>query len=411
MAMIKQNIDSIRRRFPALCQEASGSAPVFLDGTGGTQVPRSVLEAMSGYLEQGNSNLSDSPFFAVQKTREIVRQAREKAAAFLNVPDPQTVIFGANMTTLTAHLSRSIAEEWQAGDEIIVTDLDHFANVSFWVREAQRRSVRILRVPINKESFSLDVAALEKLISPKTRLIAFTLASNACGSKIPASAFMEVARSCGALVFIDAVHYVPHFLPDFQALDPDFMICSAYKFFGPHLGFCAARPAHLERLRPYKVGPAPDSYPECWETGTKSFEDLAGLSAAIDYLASLGEGKTLRTKLANAYGQIYAYEREWAGRFLDRARSIKGLRIWGEQDPALRTPTFALTMKGHSPLEISNRLAEHNISAGSGHFYATGFTDTFGLTDKGGVLRAGAMHYNSFEEINRFFDVLEGLGL
>lgn len=406
------DIQHIRSHFPALHQQVEGRTPIFLDGPGGTQVTQSVLDAMSEYLGLYNSNLMNSPFFAVKKTHEVVAEARQKAAAFVNAPQPESMIFGASMSALTAHLSRSISREWQAGDEIIVTALDHYSNVSFWKMAAEDKGVTCHIAPIRTEDCTLDTEALEKLISPKTKLIAFTLASNVTGSRTDAERIIEAAKAVGALTYVDSVHAAPHFLPNVQALDCDFLACSAYKFGGPHLGFVYGRLGLLRKLTPYKVEPAPSTPPECWEMGTKSFEALAGLSACIDYMASFHENRPLREALIAFYHDVAQHEQQLAERFIHRAENVKGMKIYGITDKTRchkRSATFGFRIEGKDPLDISNRLAEAGISTGSGHFYAKGVIDALELADKGGIVRAGFVHYNTGEELDALFEVLETL--
>lgn len=405
---------AIREKFPALMQSIRGSAPVFLDGPGGTQVPKSVISAMGQYLETGNSNLLDSSFYAVQHTHDLVQEAREKAAAFVNAQNSDSIVFGANMTSITAHVSRSIANEWKSGDEIIVTALDHQANVSFWQRLAEEKGVTCHIALFNAQSCTLGYEHFETLINDKTKLIAFTLASNACGSITQdAVKIINTAQSVGALTYVDAVHYAPHILSDVQALGCDFLVCSAYKFFGPHLGFLYAKDEHLQRLKSYKVAAATNMSPECWETGTKSFEALAGFTATIDYLANLSqntEDRGIRERLLSSYKEIKRYEESLSQAFLERLTNFKNVDLHGIsniKEVGKRTPTFALTFKNKPVKEVSDFLASNNISTGYGHFYAKGFTDALGVTDTGGVLRVGLLHYNTLEEIDRFFEVIE----
>lgn len=397
------DITTIRAQFPALNQIMNGSAPVFLDGPGGTQVPQSVLNAMVDYLGKSNSNLLNSDFFAVKRTHEVVRTARENAAALLNAEKPSEIVFGANMTTLTAHISRSIARNWQAGDEIIVTDLDHYANVSFWKQIAVDKGVRVRTVRVKPEACTLDYDHLESLVSTKTKLVAFTLASNICGSLTNAKRIMAAAKSVGAMTYVDGVHYTPHFKPDVRALDCDFIVCSAYKFFGPHLGVLYGKSEHLDRLVPYKVEPASNDSPDRWETGTKSFEALAGFNATIEYLKSLSRTRDLH----DTYSMISVYERQWSAAFQERASGVSGLKIYGVQGVEGRTPTFALSHEKLTPQAFSDHLARHNIITGASHFYATGVTDTLSLTEQGGVVRVGALHYNTIDELDRLFEVID----
>jgi cysteine desulfurase family protein (TIGR01976 family) len=402
---------SVRHHFPALNQVVRGSHPVFLDGPGGTQVPQMVLDAMVDYLGHSNSNLLATPFFAVERTHGVVKDARSKAAAFVN-GQPDNIVFGSSMTTLTSQISRAISTEWQAGDEIIVSDLDHYSNVSFWRRAAADRGVTCHTVRVDTDECTFDYDHYESLLSPKTKLVAFTLAANICGSRTDAHRIIKAAKSVGAMTYVDSVHAAPHFLPDVQDLDCDFLACSVYKFCGPHLAFVHGRADHLARLPAYKVEPASELAPEKWETGTKSFEALAGLNACIDYLASGGSAGDLRARLKSVYSQIISYEQEWSRQFLVHARKIEGMKIYGITDPARvqeRSPTFAFTIKGRSSADIANHLAWHNIGAGAGHFYARGVTDALGLTESGGLVRVGCVHYNTLEELERLFAALKTL--
>lgn len=402
----------IRKLFPALAKKVSGNMPVFFDGPGGTQVPESVAKAMSDYFLQGTSNVISSQFYTVKRTHEVVRTARERGAAFFNA-SPGEIIFGANMSTVTAHLSRSISREWQAGDEIILTSLDHYANISYWKQAAEDRGVKWHMVPVRPDDCTLDYEYLERIISKKTKFIAFTLASNACGSITDAARIVKMAKSVGAMTYADATHYAPHYLPDVKKLDCDFMACSPYKFYGPHMGMVYGKREHLERLKPYRVEPSIVTPPECWETGTQNFEAQAGFSAAIDYIASVGLfGKSLREQLETSYERVGAYEREWSRRFLRRAKEAENVTVWGIADPERvreRTATFAITVDGFKSPAVSDHLAKEHITTGAGSFYNHGVTDALGLTSKGGVVRVGCVHYNTFAEMDMLFESLEKL--
>lgn len=401
-----------RAEFPALQHKVEGNSPVFFDAPGGTQVPQRVAEAMVQYLTRYNSNLMNSPFFAVQHTHHIVAQARQNAASLFHAPTPETIIFGGTMSSLTAHISRSIAKGWQAGDEIILSALDHFANVSFWQQAAEDHGVIVRLARVNPADGTLDHDHLESLINHRTKLIAFTLASNVTGSYTDAPRIIQAAKQAGALTYLDAVHAAPHHLLDVQALNCDFMACSAYKFCGPHLGLLYGNPEHLAKLTPYKVAPAPDHAPDCWEMGTKSFEALAAFNAQIDYFCQFYPGEDKRASLANYYENLTAYERQLSEYFLDHAAQLPTMRIYGITDRARlhqRTPTFAFNLRGHSPQAVSDHLARHQIAAGAGHFYAQGVVDALGLTDSGGFVRVGLVHYNNMEEIDRFFECLKEL--
>ncbi len=399
----------VRQNFPALQQTINGTVPIFFDGPGGTQMPRAVMEEMVFYLAGGSSNLMNSPFFSVQKTHGVVRAAREKAAAFVNAPSSDEIVFGANATTITAHLSRSISHDWKPGDEIIVTQLDHYSNVSFWKQAAADKGVTVHTVRIKPEDCTFDYEQYESFLSAKTRLVAFTLASNVCGSLTDAKRIIKGAKAVGAVTFVDGVHYAPHYLPDVQALGCDFLSFSGYKFYGPRMGFVYGRAEILKKLKPYKVEPVTNEPPECWETGTKNFEALAGFGVAIDYLAGLGSGDTLRARLNSYYEGLAAYEQSWSKAFLERAAAQKGMKIYGITDAKRlkeRTSTFAMTFEGRSPQEMSDHLAQNNISAGAGHFYGVGVIEALGLTEKGGIMRIGCVQYNTLEEMDRLFALL-----
>ena len=403
----------VRPFFPALQHHFNGRLPILFDGPGGTQVPSMVIDAMAQYLTTSNSNLGKTPFPTMLATHEVVRNARAAAAAFVNAPSADEIVFGPNMSTITAHLSRSIAREWKEGDDIIVTALDHSANISYWRMAAADRGVKCHIVPLRADDCTLDYAAFEKLISPKTKLVAFGLASNVCGSRSDPARMIRAAKAVGAMTYVDAVHYAPHHLPDVQALECDFLACSPYKFFGPHLGFVYGQRKHLERLLPYKVEPALDVIPDRWETGTKSFEALAGLVAAIEYIASIGGSNgSLRARLQESYKRVEQYEQGWSSAFLQKIKGLNSVRVHGITDHARvndRTSTFALTFNHHQPQEVSDFLASKNICAPSGTFYGVGVTDTLGLTDKGGVLRVGCVHYNTHQEMDALFEALSEL--
>ncbi|WP_283603823.1 cysteine desulfurase-like protein [Serratia proteamaculans] len=397
-----------RTQFSALNQHYNDKPVIFFDGPGGSQVSQAVLGKMTEYLGKYNANLGGH-YFSSHKTTEVMDHARESVRAFLNAPSPDNIVFGMNMTSLTFHLSRIISRNWQAGDEIIVTELDHYANVSSWQQAANDKHVTVHQIPLQQSDCSLDVARLCEQITAKTRLVAVTYASNVTGSIVDIKTITEAAHRVGAQVYVDAVHYAPHNLIDVQALGCDFLVCSAYKFFGPHIGMAYIAPQWLQRLRPYKVEPATDVGPGRFETGTQSFEGLVGVSAAIDYLAQWGTpGASLRQRLQESFADYHRHEETLCRYFLQRLQQIDGVQLYGSPvaDTQRRTPTFALTFKQHSPEQIARRLGEHNICVGSGHFYALGLVQRLNLQDCGGVLRVGMMHYNTLQEIDTLFEIL-----
>ncbi|USD33584.1 MULTISPECIES: cysteine desulfurase-like protein [Vibrio] len=399
----------VRAQFRALQQSHNDLPVMFLDGPGGSQVPNSVLEAMTAYLGFFNSNLGGH-YFSSAHTTDLMKQARESAQALLNAESSDNIVFGANMTSLTFQLSRAISRGWRAGDEVIVTSLDHYSNVSSWQQAADDKQVKVYQARVNEQDCSLDLEHLLSLITPKTKLVALTYASNTTGSIVDVKRVVEAAHSVGAMVYVDAVHYAPHHLVDVQQLGCDFLACSAYKFFGPHVGIAYIAPKWLQSLQPYKVEPATNTGPGRFETGTQNFEGLAGVIAAVKYLAQWGkDGDDLRRRLVDSFQQFNQHESAISERFLTRLAELKGVRLWGrnEANSELRTPTFALTFDGHSPEEIAQKLGQRNICVWNGHFYALGLARQLDLEQSGGVVRIGFMHYNTLEEVDVLFDELK----
>jgi len=408
------DVTAIRTQFPALRRHQDGRPVVFLDGPGGTQVPERVIDAVSGYYRTMNAN-SGGAFVTSQATDALAAAAHAAVAAFLGAASPDEVKFGANMTTLTFHVSRAIAATFAAGDEIVVTTLDHEANVSPWRAIADDRGLVVRTVDIHPEDGTLDLESLEAALGPRTRLVAFGYASNALGTINPVAEIVRRAHAAGALAFVDAVHFAPHGSIDVVALDADFLVCSVYKWFGPHLGALYGRAAVLDRLPAYKVRPAHDHV----ETGTPSFESYAGTLAAVDYLRDLGRrygseadgagSGDARRELVAAMGAIAGHERALAGRMLDGLVAIPGLRVWGIADPARlaeRTPTFAVTLSGTSPADAAAELGRTGIFTWDGDFYARGLIERLGLDERGGVLRLGLVHYSTAAEVDRTLDAL-----
>ncbi len=416
-----------RAQFPALTQQVDGRPAVFFDGPGGTQVPQQVIDAISGYLAHSNSN-RHGPFITSRRTEETITAAHAGMADLLGC-DPDELAFGPNMTTLTFALSRAIGRELAPGDEIIVTRLDHDANVAPW-RALEERGAIIRVVDIDVEDCTLDLADLEQQIGPRTRLVAVGYASNAVGTINDIAAITRLARAAGALVFVDAVHYAAHGPIDVRALDCDFLACSPYKFFAPHAGVLYGKRAHLERLRPYKVRPSPEALPERWMTGTQSHESMAGVAAAIEYLAELGRrsgdwrseigdsGPVIsnlqsplprRQALLTAMEAIRRYERGLAEQLISGLLAIPGLTFYGIGDPARfdwRTPTVAVRVAGHTPYELAAFLGERGIFTWAGNYYALSLTERLGVEEDGGMLRIGLVHYNTAEEVARLLEAL-----
>ena len=405
-----------RAQFPALKQEVNGYPAVFFDGPGGTQVPQRVIDAMRDYLVRSNAN-THGAFATSRRSDEIIATAHAAVADLLGC-DADEVIFGPNMTTLTFALSRALGRELRAGDEVVVTRLDHDANVAPWVALAERGAV-IRTVDIHVEDCTLDMADLRRQINERTRLVAVGYASNAVGSINDVAEIIRLAHGVGALAFIDAVHYAPHASIDVRALDCDFLACSPYKFFGPHTGVLYGKREHLARLRPYKVRPALEELPGRWETGTQNHEGLAGVRAAVDYLAELGRlyspaATTGRAALVAAYEAIRRYERSLIQPLIAGLLEIPGLTFYGIRDPARfdrRTPTVAIRLAGHTPRELADFLGTRGIFTWDGNYYALNLTERLGVESTGGMLRIGLVHYNTAEEVEWLLGALRELTL
>ncbi len=402
------DVAAVRASFPGLAREVDGAPAVYLDGPGGTQAAAPVIDAMAGHLRSGTSNLGGG-FATSEDVEQITRAARRAGADLLNA-SPEEIVFGQNMTSLTFALSRALADTWRAGDEIVVTNLDHDANITPWVLAATGRGVAVRRVDFDPDGGCvLDYDGLAAAVGPRTRVVAVTHASNAVGTVVDMGRVVEIAHGGGALVYADAVHYAPHRLVDVHATGVDFLAASAYKFFGPHTGMLYGRADLLERLDAYKVRPAPSSGPGKWETGTQSFESLAGVTAAVDYLAGLGEGNGRRERLAAAFAAIGDHEQALAARFLAGLEELPGVRLYGHPHPgAARTPTFAVAVDGVHPDEVQRRLGEQGIFVWSGHYYAVAVMERLGVLERGGLVRVGFVHYNTAAEVDRVLAALAG---
>ncbi|MGD2078501.1 MAG: cysteine desulfurase-like protein, partial [Chloroflexota bacterium] len=413
----------LRAQYPSLAQQVQDQPAVFFDGPGGTQTPQRVIDAMRDYLARDNSNLGGA-FATSQRTVQMVSEARQAMADFLNARHPEEIVFGQNMTSLTFAASRAIARTWSPGDEIIVTYLDHDANITPWVMAAAERNVTVRWLDIQTEDCTLDFQRLAALLNEKTRLVAVTHASNAVGTIVDVGRVTTMAHRVGALVYVDAVHYSPHNPLDVQATDCDFLACSAYKFFGPHTGILYGKYDLLDGLTAYKVRPAPSKPPGKWETGTQSFESLAGVKAAIVYLEEIGRtlddgastpqpgvsGRRLRLK--TAMEAIKEYEAGLSQHFLNQATSVPGLRVYGITDLERleeRAPTFAISLAGHTPRQVAEYLGQQGIFVWDGHYYAVAVMEQLGTLDQGGLVRVGFVHYNTVEEIDRLIDALTAL--
>lgn len=399
------DVAAARSRFPALARTHQGRPVAYLDGPGGTQVPMSVIDAMTSVLSQGISNLG-APFASSRFAGEITAGARAAVADLFGAAAPDEIVFGQNMTSLTFALSRALARTWRPGDRIVVTSLDHDANFTPWRMAAADRGVAVDIARFDTATTALPVAAVEELLTDRTRLVAFTHASNAFGTIPDVAAICAAARSAGALTFVDAVHYTPHGLVDVQATGADFLVASAYKFHGPHVGALYGRQELLEELTSYKVRPAPRSGGGKWETGTQSFESLAGVTAAVDYLASLGEGDSRRERIGDGHRRVGAHVRSLVDRFL--AGLEDHVTLYGIGDGEGRTPTFAITLAGRTPSQVAAHLSEAGLLVWDGHFYATEPMHQLGLGE-GGAVRIGFVHTTTPEEVDRLLQQLHAL--
>jgi cysteine desulfurase family protein (TIGR01976 family) len=401
----------VRSQFPALSQTVNGHPAVFLDGPGGTQVPETVIEAISGYLRRSNAN-TDGAFATSQRTDAMLAAARTAMADFLGC-DPEEVMFGANMTSLTFAMSRSIGRELNAGDEIVVTRLDHGANYSPWLA-LEERGITVRVAEIHDEDCTLDMEDLARKITHRTKLVAVGYASNAVGTINNVREVVRMAHAVGAMAYIDAVHYAPHGPIDVCALDCDFLVCSSYKFFGPHMGILYGKHEHLRRLRPYKVAANTHAVPLDWEWGTLNHECIAGITACVDYLAGLGQhidpslmGR--RAALLTAWKAIQSHERALVERLIAGLKQIPGLKLYGISDPRrfdARCPTVAIRIAGHPPLELATELGQRGFFTWDGNYYALNLTEHLGVEKDGGFLRIGLAHYNTSDEVDRLLRAL-----
>lgn len=410
----------LRAQFPALEVSAEGRRQIFFDSPGGTQVPERVIEAVANYYRERNANTGGA-FATSRRTDETLAGGRAAMAAMLNAASPDEIVFGANMTTLTFHLARSVADSLRPGDEIVVTNLDHDANVTPWT-ELESAGAVIRSVDFRPEDCHLPLEAFAEALSPRTRLVAVTHASNAVGTVPDVASVVRLAHAHNALVYVDAVQYAPHGPIDVQALDCDFLVCSAYKFFGPHLGVLYGKAQHLRELVPHKVRPASNALPNRWETGTQNHEGIAGAEAAVDYLADIGvrfgalyqsatAGYTGRRQtLKAAMHAIRSYEQKLTRALLAGLGRFPDIRIYGPADPNSvedRLPTIAFTWPRLSPAATAASLAESGICCWSGNYYALRLMERLGLEQRGGAVRIGLTHCNTPEELETLFQALD----
>ena len=413
------NSNEVRTKFPALQRPV-----IFLDNPGGTQIARTSLEQIERYLIEANANHGGA-FSTSQDSDQRVENARLAMADFLNASRPEEIVFGPNMTSLTFNISRALARTFQPGDTLVVTRLDHDANIAPWLLVAEDRGCRIRWVDFHPEDCTLDLEDFNAALEEKPRLVAVGYASNSVGTINPVKEITRLAHTAGALVYIDAVQYAPHAPIDVRDLDCDFLVCSAYKFFGPHLGILYGRYDLLDRLPAYRVRPAPSNPPGKFETGTGNFEHYCGLLGALEYFQWLGEtfgqdqagkydgryaGRALTFK--EALSTVQDYEVGLSRTLLESLQEVPGLHLYGIADESRfdrRVPTFAFTIKGWAPRQVAERMAGHNINLWNGNFYALAITERLGLEGSGGLVRVGATHYNTVEEVQKFGEALRSL--
>lgn len=406
------NIQLVRSHFPSLEQAEKGRPVVFFDNPGGTQVPRSVIDAMVDYLTRDNANLGGA-YGTSERSEAMVEQTRKAAADLFGAASPDEIIFGPNMTTLTFGLSRSLFRALNPGDEIIVTRLEHDANITPWVLLARDRGLRLRWMDIDPQDCTLRLSDLENLLTDRTRLVACSYASNAVGTVNEVKTVVSMAHAVGSLVFVDAVHYAPHGPIDVQELGCDFLACSAYKFFGPHVAVLYGRGELLQRLPAYKLRPAPEMPPRKFETGTQNHEGIAGTLAAINYIADLSgseQSGDRRFRILEAMKSIQEYERGLCHRLLTRLPTVRGLQLCGLADPTRldqRVPTISFRMEGFTPYQVASYLGERGIFAWHGNHYALSLMERLGFEDTGGTVRVGLVHYNTEEEVDRLVEELQ----
>ena len=402
------SVDEIRKQFPALERIYNGFPVAYFDGPGGTQVPRLVVESMSDYLYHHNANTHwNYPTSA--ETDAAIERSREICAEFLNA-SPTEIAFGNNMTTLTMHLSRALSLQWKAGDEIVVTELDHHANIDPWLRLERERGVSVRLVRMNVETGELEWGDLERFITSKTKLVAIGAASNALGTINDVEQAVRLAHSVGALAFVDAVHYAPHALIDVKSTDCDFLAMSAYKFYGPHTGVLFGKQHLLEKIDFPSLVPAPDYAPENVETGTQNQEGMVGAAAAVDFLASLSTAGTRRQRLDQAFSEMHVRNSILTRKLWTALTSLDGVRVYGPSPDKPRTPTISFTIDNLRSSDVARQLSEKGLFLSHGDFYAATVITRLGLEPEG-LLRAGCACYTTADEVDRLIEAVAELSL
>ena len=409
------DITWVRDQFPGLTQIVNGHPAAFLDGPGGTQVPQCVIDAISNYLRRDNANTCGA-YATSRRTDAMLTDARAAMADFLNCGADE-IVFGQNMTMLTYAISRAIGRDLGPGDEILVTRLDHDANVSPWLA-LEEKGVTIRWAEIHADDCTLDVEDLAAKLNSKTRLVAIGYASNAVGTINPVKEIVRLAHTYGALAYVDAVHYAPHGLIDVADLDCDFLVCSTYKFYGPHMGVLYGKREHLARLRPYKIRPLSDAVPLRWEWGTLNHECIAGITACVDYIADVGrhtdpQAVTRRAAIIGAFESIHRHEHALMNRLMAGIAEIPQLKLYGITDPtcfAWRCPTLAVRVVNQTaeqtPLALATKLGDRGFFTWDGNYYALNLTERLDVEKSGGFLRIGLVHYNTVQEVDRLVGAL-----
>ncbi|MDQ4128357.1 MAG: cysteine desulfurase-like protein [Actinomycetota bacterium] len=399
------DMQSVREQFPALRRTYEGRPVVYFDGPGGSQVARPAIEAMANYMERGGANLH-GVFPTSTQTEEILAETRHAAADFLGA-SPGEIAFGANMTTLTFAISRALTHQWNEDSEIVVTELDHRANVDPWMIAAAERGAKVRWIRVDPETLTLDLNDMEEKITDRTGLVAVGLASNAVGTVNDVAAIADKAHEAGALVAVDAVHAAAHIPVDRDALGADVITCSAYKFFGPHVGVTAVRRDLLERMAVYRLDPAPDHAPDRLETGTQNHEGIAGVKGALDFVSSLGTGASPRERFVSAMHTIEEHEAALAERLRLGLREIPGIKLYAAPDGVRKTPTVAFLVESRAPREVCEHALKDGFFIAAGDFYASTLAEKLGVRESGGFIRVGLAPYNTAEEVEGFIDSLE----
>jgi cysteine desulfurase family protein (TIGR01976 family) len=410
MAASNYPIEQVREQFPALKRMYNGKNVIYLDGPGGSQVVQGTINAIAAYMSNGGANLHGQ-FPTSRETENLLEEAR-KAIADLVGADPEEVAFGQNATSLAFSIARALSKDWKEGDEIVVTEMDHRANVDPWVSAAKDKSLPIQWIKVDAESLTLDLSSIDSIINEKTRIVAVTIASNAVGTITNIKAIANQTKKAGAILILDAVHAVPHMALDRDQLGADILLCSAYKFFGPHVGIAVIKKGLFESLNNYKLEPAPTHIPDKLETGTQNHEGIAGIKPAVEFIEKLGSGQTRRERILSAYQRIDEYENYLASFVRKGLSEIPAIELYQSPESVMKTPTIAFRVNGMAPKEMCHRLAEnYGIFTADGDFYASTLAEKLNICDKGGWVRAGLSPYNTIKEMEMFLKAVKETAL